>query len=121
MLKQLYTLLKVVVYAVAMAIGPMVLLTDPTAKVSAIPLGVGFLLLLHAVYRDEFKRIEYTILGLYIAVLVMLFTTVSMMASGLVVPDTVTSDTIISVVISGVIITIYLGYGHWSRTRDSLQ
>lgn len=99
--------LKVGVYTVLIAVGSTVLLADPTAEFGIVPIGVGIILLVHAVYRKQLERIEYAIIGLYATVVVGAIATATVMASDVQAPDIVTADGTVALVLAGALVVTY--------------
>jgi hypothetical protein len=74
-----------------------------------LPVLVGVGLLVHAISRDEVRRIEYTIVGLY-ATLAVLVVMIAVAAAAVVsVPSVLTADATLSVVVTLVIAGVYFG------------
>lgn len=103
------TLLKFIVYSVLFGIATTLLLADPTSPFRVVPLVVGIGLLVHALYYDNQRRIEITLLFLYASLISILGVITAIRVSSLSLPSVVVSDTIISVLLALIIVSVYFG------------
>jgi hypothetical protein len=107
--KSIVTLLKFIVYSTMFVVGATLLVVDPTSPFRVLPVLVGVGLLVHAISRDEVRRIEYTIVGLYATLAVLVVMIAVAAAAAVSVPSVLTADATLSVVVTLVIAGVYFG------------
>jgi cadmium resistance protein CadD (predicted permease) len=105
----LMALLKLIVYSIFFAIGTTLLSADPTTPFRVLPLFVGIALLIHAMYADEHRRIEVTLVAMYATLVMMLGVVTGVAVSSVSLPSFVTSDATLSVLLALVIVGVYFG------------
>jgi hypothetical protein len=103
------TLLQFVVYSTMFIVGTTLLLVDPTSPFRVLPVVVGVALLVHAISRDEVRRIEYTIVGLYATLAALIAVVAVAAATAVSLPAVLTVDATLSVVLTLVILGVYFG------------
>lgn len=102
-------LIKFLVYSVMLTVGATLLLADPTSPFQALPIVVGIALLAHAMYRDQLRRIEYTIVGQYATLVVVLLVTAGEEIISLSFTEVVTADSTLSILLTLIISAVYFG------------
>lgn len=92
---------------IALYIGSVLLLPNPTTGFAILPIAVGFILLLHATFRNKFKAIRNTILGVYFTLIISIITTALMVAISPGISFGIPADISLSIIVTTIMVVIY--------------
>ncbi|MEE6209413.1 hypothetical protein U3A55_04450 [Salarchaeum sp. III] len=106
--RSLIGVVKFIVYFIFFLIGTGILLNNPASIYQAIPVLIGVALLTHAAVEDDFRRVEYTLIGLFLSIGIGVILIGVLTAVSIQLPDVLIGDLSLSVGLTGVISILYL-------------